>query len=58
MAVSIARRVLMMIKRTSSLCVTYRAEGNPPLTLVSTPDGIMGLLGSPGDEADIPGDMH
>lgn len=30
--------------------------GEFPLTLASTPDGIMGLLDSLSDEADIPGD--
>lgn len=36
------------------VCVTHCSEREPSLTLTSTPDGIMGLLGSPRDEADIP----
>ena len=38
--------------------IQFRICGNPPLTLASTADGIMGLLDSLSDEADIPDDRH
>lgn len=54
----LAHLLLHMRKHTKCLCmcITHCAEGNPPVTLASTPEGIMGLLGGPSNEADIPDD--